>query len=82
MLACASFATEMMVPQKTLTYKKVGKVELTLDVFNPEPHASTDKRPAIIFFFGGGWAGGDSKTVLPAGEGLRCSWSCCHVGKL
>lgn len=61
MLACALYAAENMVPQKTLTYKKVGKVELTLDVFNPEPHASTDKRPAIIFFFGGGWVGGTPK---------------------
>ena len=51
MLACAAYAAENMAPQKTLTYKKVGKVELTLDVFNPEPHASIDKRPAIILFF-------------------------------
>ena len=43
---------------KTLTYKSVGDVKLNLYVFNPADHQPTDKRAAIVFFFGGGWSGG------------------------
>ncbi len=39
-------------------YKTIGDVELNLWVFEPEGHAAMDKRPAIVFFFGGGWVGG------------------------
>ncbi len=45
-------------PDATVRYKKVGEVELKLHVFNPEGHKASDSRPAIIFFFGGGWNGG------------------------
>lgn len=38
------------------TYKRVGEVELKLYVYRAE--ARNAKRPAIIFFFGGGWTGG------------------------
>jgi acetyl esterase/lipase len=31
---------------------------LNLYIFNPPGHKSTDKRPAIVFFFGGGWTSG------------------------
>ena len=40
------------------TYKTIGDVELRLWVFNPEEHQAVDRRPAIVFFFGGGWRGG------------------------
>ncbi|MDX1947310.1 MAG: alpha/beta hydrolase [Pirellulaceae bacterium] len=43
---------------KSLTYKTVGDVKLNLYVFNPPGHKPTDQRPAIVFFFGGGWSGG------------------------
>jgi acetyl esterase len=43
---------------QTVTYKTVGETELALYVFNPEGHKVTDQRPAIVFFFGGGWTGG------------------------
>ncbi len=51
------------VPDKLVTYKTVAgkdgeKVELKLHVFNPKDHKATDKRPAIVFFFGGGWVSG------------------------
>ncbi len=45
-------------PDKIIEYKKVGDVKLTLHIFNPPKHQTTDKRPAIVFFFGGGWNGG------------------------
>lgn len=45
-------------PTRTVQYKKVGGVTLSLHVFEPAGHKSSDKRPAIVFFFGGGWNGG------------------------
>ena len=42
-------------------YKKIGKVNLTLHIFEPKGHAATDQRPAAVFFFGGGWNGGTPK---------------------
>jgi acetyl esterase/lipase len=43
---------------KAEVYKTVGDVKLNLYVFNPADHKATDQRPAIVFFFGGGWSGG------------------------
>lgn len=39
-------------------YKKVGDVELDLFIEKPADWKDSDKRSAIIFFFGGGWVGG------------------------
>lgn len=39
-------------------YKKVGDRELTLYVSKPADWKSSDKRPALVFFHGGGWVGG------------------------
>ncbi|MBB3207423.1 acetyl esterase/lipase [Rhodopirellula rubra] len=47
-------------PDEQVTYKTVGEVELKLDVFRPSEHESTDRVPAIVFFFGGGWNGGST----------------------
>jgi len=49
---------EAFVPDKTVTYKQIGDVKLALHIFNPPSHASNQKRPAIVSFFGGGWNGG------------------------
>ena len=57
-------------PARTLTYKKIGDVELTLDVFEPDGHKQADRRPAIVFFFGGGWNGGTKTQFHPHCEYL------------
>jgi acetyl esterase/lipase len=41
------------------TYKQVDGVDLKLWIFFPKGHAPTDKRPAIVFFHGGGWRAGN-----------------------
>lgn len=41
------------------TYKSVDGVDLRLWIFKPEAHPAEDPRPAIIFFFGGGWNSGN-----------------------
>lgn len=56
------------------TYKIVEKHELALHIFRPSGHVpSQDSRPAIVFFFGGGWVGGNplsfilSASIWPSG---------------
>lgn len=39
-------------------YKTVGDVDLRLWVFRPDEWTAHDSRPAIVFFFGGGWKAG------------------------
>ena len=39
-------------------YKTVDGIDLKLWVFSPTDHGTDDIRPAIVFFFGGGWASG------------------------
>ena len=42
-----------------VVYKQVGDVDLRMWVFNPADHdVRTDTRPAVVFFFGGGWKAG------------------------
>lgn len=53
-----SKTNELPKPERIVEYKKVGDTALHLHVFNPPGHKVSDKRPAIVFFFGGGWNGG------------------------
>ncbi|MEM9480396.1 MAG: alpha/beta hydrolase [Verrucomicrobiota bacterium] len=39
-------------------YKTVGEVELPLYVFSPDGHKAEEPKPAMVFFFGGGWRSG------------------------
>ncbi|MCP5111833.1 MAG: carboxylesterase family protein, partial [bacterium] len=43
---------------KVEVYKTAGDVKLNMYIVNPDGHTASDKRPAIVFFFGGGWRGG------------------------
>lgn len=40
------------------TYKSVDGFDLKAYIYNPPNHQISDKRPSIIFFFGGGWKNG------------------------
>jgi acetyl esterase/lipase len=57
----ASFAAQSYPPKfagaRIETYKQVGDVSLSLHIFEPPGPAQTN-RPAIVFFFGGGWNAG------------------------
>lgn len=52
-------------PTRQIVYKQVGDVTLKLHVFEPEGHKAADHRPAIVFFFGGGWNGGSPGQFYP-----------------
>ena len=45
-------------PDLKVVYKKVGDIELSLHMFYPKKHKNKHKKPAIVFFHGGGWKGG------------------------
>jgi len=56
-------AADKPKPTKEIVYKttkdaKGNEVQLKLHVFLPDGHKASDKRAAIVFFFGGGWVGG------------------------
>jgi len=46
-------------------YKTIGEVKLPIYIFSPDGVKPTDHRPAIVFFFGGGWTGGTPKQFEP-----------------
>jgi acetyl esterase/lipase len=51
-------------------YKQVGDVELKLYAFKPAGWQATDKRPAIVFYFGGGWRNGSPTQFVPQAKYL------------
>jgi acetyl esterase/lipase len=59
-----AFAADQ-TPDEQVLYKTAGNVKLQLHIFNPTNHKATDKTPAIVFFFGGGWVGGSPSQFYP-----------------
>ncbi len=45
-------------PTSLIDYKIVGTDTLRLHMFDSLPDVATEPRPAIVFFFGGGWVSG------------------------
>jgi acetyl esterase/lipase len=50
---------------RLLTYKQAGDAALNLHVFAPPSGHSTGPKPAIVFFFGGGWQRGTPLQFYP-----------------
>ncbi len=62
-IGCAlgnSARAEEIPGAEKFTYKTVGETQLNLFVFQPKDHKAGDRRPAIVFFHGGGWRGSAS----------------------
>lgn len=59
------FPPDEIIEYKQTTDSSGGPVSLNLHVFNPEGHQASDSRPAIIFFFGGGWNSGSPSQFHP-----------------
>lgn len=55
-------------PGDEVVYKRVGDCELKLFVEKPEGWKPVDHRPAIVFFFGGGWVAGTPYQFLKESE--------------
>lgn len=61
-LSSVSSATE------TSVYKEIDGTELKMYIEKPADWQATDSRPAIVFFFGGGWVGGSPSQFAPQSE--------------
>ena len=55
--------TRPVTGQETVLYKQVDTAKLFLEVYAPK--ANDKLRPAMVFFFGGGWRGGTRQQFLP-----------------
>lgn len=69
-LSAYTLEVEGFTPDKEVVYKTVGDVKLKLFVFTPPDCTPSDKRPAIVFFFGGGWNNGSPSQFYPHCEYL------------
>lgn len=52
-------------PDRVVDYRDHPKQPLQLHIFHPSGFKSTDRRPVIVFFFGGGWSGSNPKQFYP-----------------
>lgn len=75
-----SAAKQLPQPTSEVEYKKVGDKSLKLYVFSPE-NAKSDKRPAVIFFFGGGWANGTPEQFYPQSAELAKRGVVCYCAE-
>ncbi|MDB4473944.1 alpha/beta hydrolase [Opitutaceae bacterium] len=57
-------------PDEIVTYREVDGTELKMHVFLPHDFDASDRRPAVVFFFGGGWNGGNPGQFYPFSEYL------------
>lgn len=64
---------------KVIVFKHVGDVDLRLHVFQPDDWAAGDQRPAIVFYFGGGWRNGNPNQFAHQSEYLASHGmvACC-----
>ncbi|MDF7800799.1 alpha/beta hydrolase [Pontiellaceae bacterium B1224] len=60
-----AWADDKPQPDKTIPFKETPQGELRLHFFNPKGLKADQKRPAVIFFFGGGWNGGSPNQFYP-----------------
>ncbi|MBX7208177.1 MAG: alpha/beta hydrolase [Verrucomicrobiaceae bacterium] len=68
-----------MAPRVTdIVFKKTPQGDLSLHICSPADAKPADRRPAIVFFFGGGWKNGNYTQFVPQAEyfasrGLVCA---------
>ena len=55
---------------KVMVYKEASGTKLKLWAFYPEDAKPSEARPAIIFFFGGGWKSGSPMQFVPQSQHL------------
>lgn len=60
--------TEVKVITADHVFKKTPEGELTLHGFFPPDWKAADKRPVIVFFFGGGWKSGSFTQFVPQAQ--------------
>ncbi|HVV01920.1 MAG TPA: alpha/beta hydrolase fold domain-containing protein [Verrucomicrobiae bacterium] len=78
MPSARTFAAPNDAESAKQVYKTVGNRKLTLSFDYPPEWKPSDKRPAVVFFFGGGWSHGSPSQFEPqakyfAKRGLVCA---------
>jgi acetyl esterase len=64
------YTPDQIIPFKQTVNSSGGAVTLNLHVFTPPGHQPGQSRPAIVFFFGGGWSSGSASHFHPQCEYL------------
>lgn len=64
LLISAVFSTQICLAQEEILYKTVDTTQLFLEVHYPPKMDSSKTYPAMVFFFGGGWVGGNRDQFL------------------
>ena len=54
-------ASAWAISREEIIFRTTPQGELKMTVFYPDGWKATDKRPGIVFFFGGGFIGGETK---------------------
>lgn len=70
--------TNTVIKTSDQLYRKTPQGELFMHLYYPSDWKASDKRPAIVFFFGGGWKNGSHTQFMPqaqyfAARGLVCA---------
>jgi acetyl esterase/lipase len=65
LLLLAALAATQERPASSQVYKKTEQAELKIHLSFPEDWKRSDRRPAIVFFFGGGWTSGTVEQFAP-----------------
>jgi acetyl esterase len=58
LFSAATLTSAVAHAAESVVYKKVGERQLKLFLEKPADWKASDKRPAVVFFFGGGWVAG------------------------
>jgi len=59
---------------KSFVYKKTKQADLQMVVHFPPGWKESDQRPAMVFFFGGGWTGGTIRQFEPQASQRAWNW--------
>ena len=63
-------AASPLTAAESIVYKSTDNRKLHLHIEKPTDWKPSDKRPAVVFFFGGGWVGGSAEQFLPQSKSL------------
>ena len=61
-------AHRQAVATETMAYKQADGRDLLVHIDRPSDWKQSDRRPAVVFFFGGGWVGGRVEQFQPQSE--------------
>jgi acetyl esterase len=79
LIALIGIISSRSYSQEKVLYKKIGTVQLYLEVHTPANSIPNAKSTAIVFFFGGGWINGDRSQFLHQAEYFSRRGAVCFL---